>query len=105
MDNYDYLRNAVASHMSDECLLWPFGKDRQGYGKVWLDGDTVRAHRVAYKLVHDKWPMPNGLHSCDNPTCFNPFHLSAGDNKANQAEKAAKGRQIRGEMHKWVVAD
>lgn len=100
MTRYEWLRSAVANHMEDSCLLWPFGKDRQGYGKVWFEGDTVRAHRVAFKLVHGKWPEPLGLHSCDTPSCVSPFHVSEGTNADNQGEKAARGRQIRGEMHK-----
>ena len=100
MTGHAYLQVAICSHMSEDCLFWPFAKDRQGYGKVFYQGKTERAHRVAYKLVHGYWPEPNGLHSCDQPSCFNPFHIRSGSHKDNQLEKACKGRQIRGEKHK-----
>ncbi len=67
----DWLAAAIAAHNSDKCLLWPFGVDRDGYGLLTFheQGKIKRtsAHRLAFRLTHDRWPEPCGLHSCDTP--------------------------------------
>ncbi|WP_370561079.1 HNH endonuclease signature motif containing protein [Edwardsiella tarda] len=50
-------------------------------------------HRLAY-TIH-KGPIPDGLsvlHSCDNPCCCNPLHLTVGDLKQNMRERKERGR-------------
>lgn len=37
------------------------------------------------------------MHTCDNPPCWNPAHLIAGTALENNRDKAAKGRQAKGE--------
>jgi len=32
------------------------------------------------------------MHSCDNPSCVSPYHLSEGNNQANQIDASKKGR-------------
>lgn len=44
---------------SGDCWLWTAGRTPEGYGKFWLDGRTVLAHRVAFELGHG--PIPDGL--------------------------------------------
>ncbi len=60
----------------DGCWEWLGGLTSSGYGKFWLDGGTVLAHRVAYEL----WvgPIPEDLHLdhlCRRRSCVNPTHL------------------------------
>jgi len=38
------------------------------------------------------------MHSCDTPACVKIGHLSEGSPAMNQADKVAKGRQLRGEQ-------
>jgi hypothetical protein len=97
-DNEDWLSKAIAGHDSDECLEWPFKRDRDGYGRVWHEGKTVGAHRLAFKVANGHWPEANALHSCDNPPCINSRHLSDGSTLRNQNEKAERGRSLRGEQ-------
>jgi DNA-binding transcriptional regulator YiaG len=40
------------------------------------------------------------LHSCDNPACVNPAHLSVGDGIANAADAVSKKRHAYGERNK-----
>jgi hypothetical protein len=99
---YEYLIEMVGKHDSDECLIWPFQKDRDGYGRVTLPISLgsghikVASHRLAFKIIHGRWPEPCGLHTCDNPSCFNPQHIWEGNNRDNQTDKVEKGRQVKG---------
>lgn len=76
-----------------ECWPWTAVTLRDGYGAIWHDGNNKRAHRVAYFLTHGE--LADGLvvmHSCDDPRCVNPAHLSLGTNADNMADRSAKGR-------------
>lgn len=87
----------------DDCWLWT-GNFRQGYGRVGLPGrQSVGAHRFAYYLNLGQCPPPwtgRGkaaimiMHSCDNPPCCNPNHLTAGDVVQNNDDCLKKGRRV-----------
>lgn len=58
------------------CWLWTAFTNHAGYGKFWLDGTMVRAHRWAYES--EVGPIPDGLeidHLCRVRHCVNPTHL------------------------------
>lgn len=64
-----------------------------GYGDFSYRGKNMRAHRAAYIMA--KGPIPTGYviaHSCDNPPCCNPDHLSAKTELENAAEMIEKRR-------------
>jgi hypothetical protein len=94
-----WLREQVAANHSNECILWPFYRDKDGYGVCPFEGSPRRAHRIAFFLRYGHWPMPNGLHICDNPPCFNPRHIVEGANADNASDMVTKGRSLRGERH------
>ncbi len=78
---------------NSDCVEWGKARFKTGYGKVTMGGGTKYAHRVAYELEHG--PIPNGMvvmHSCDNPPCVNPDHLSVGTRADNMRDMAEKGR-------------
>jgi len=82
------------------CWEWPFGKDRDGYGKMRVNGENKRVHRIAYELAIG--PIPKNMmvcHHCDNPSCVRPDHLFLGTPKDNAHDMALKGRAIQGEQH------
>lgn len=80
----------------DSCWEWTGLRHDYGYG-MFLGR---RAHRFAWELTNG--PIPDGLfilHSCDNPPCCNPAHLSSGTQEENLRQMAARGRggQSKGE--------
>ena len=85
----------VNKSSSNGCWEWTACCNNMGYGKFAIHPGWRLAHRVAFEL-HHKRPIINGLHllhSCDNPKCVNPSHLSEGTNQDNINDKLAKGRQ------------
>lgn len=78
----------------DECWPWQASGDRRGYGQVMLRDHRPR--RAAHMALHfDGRPRPgslHSLHSCDNPRCCNPAHLSWGTIAENAQGKSQRGR-------------
>ena len=57
------------------CWLWT-GSLRAGYGRFWVDGTVVQAHRYAYERVVGPIPADRELdHLCRIRRCVNPDHL------------------------------
>lgn len=58
------------------CWLWQGEMNRNGYGRVWVNGKRLMSHRVTYELLVG--PIADGLvldHLCKNRACCNPEHL------------------------------
>ena len=92
---------------TEKCWIWTgaiYKGKNQGYGKIMtgygVDRRPQRAHRVSYEMhkgkIKDNLCV---LHSCDNPPCVNPEHLSLGTKKDNNADMIKKGRG------KWFIGD
>jgi len=89
---------------TDGCWIWLGGRDKDGYGmfRGTVSGITYKkAHRFSYAYHNgDVTPGMHVMHSCDNPCCVNPAHLSVGTNADNMRDKASKGRSrvLKGEQ-------
>ena len=61
----------------------------------WFDanGTSYMAHRVSAIIHHGEPPQGmECLHSCDNPMCCNPSHLSWGTHLQNMQDCSERGR-------------
>lgn len=75
------------------CLVWTGARNAKGYGQIAMTTSRpAYAHRVAWALETGAWPSQCLLHSCDNPACVEPTHLSEGTRAENNADMRAKGR-------------
>ncbi len=67
-----------------DCWEWTAARAGGGYGRFYLDGHLVQAHRFAYEV--ERGPVPDGLvldHLCRNTACVRPDHLEAVEHGEN----------------------
>lgn len=88
------LLDRLPSRAEGQC--WEYGGtcNPDGYGKLHVGGRRyVGAHRIAYQQFIG--PIPTGLvvrHTCDNPPCCNPSHLTLGTVADNAKDSVERGR-------------
>lgn len=67
------------------CWIWKacvYGNNK--YGKFWDGKNQSAAHRFSFRYFKGKIPKEKVvMHSCNNPLCVNPEHLSLGTQKEN----------------------
>lgn len=82
--------------LSGECWVWTNRLNNHGYGvfNTYLGDKTFKhlAHRYALRVLGLLDESLVVLHSCDNPRCVNPEHLSQGTQSDNMRDAARKGR-------------
>lgn len=78
------------------CWIWTASCYSNGYGQFYDNCKIRIAHRISYELYKGDPTGFHVLHSCDNPKCVNPDHLSLGNDADNSLDKVKKGRQARG---------
>lgn len=82
------------------CWEWQGATAGRGYGVFYFQGRRWSAHRASYTVHKGKVPLGLGVrHSCDNPPCWNPAHLSLGTGQQNVDDKVARYRHRPGEQH------
>ena len=83
----------------EECLIWPFYRQPNGYGTVRWGGKTRRVIRVMCELAHGPEPVEGAVvaHSCEcgRHGCVNPKHLRWATHQENMKE-ATLNRRMRG---------
>lgn len=73
------------------CLEWQGSVDGCGYGTVKFMGKALKTHRI----MADATDGVHALHSCDNPPCCNPAHLTLGNHTLNMIDRSRKCRTNR----------
>lgn len=82
------------SQWDGDCLRWTGDHNRQGYGRIHIEGQKRSVHRVAYA----EWiaPIPDGMEidhvkarGCRFRDCLNPAHLEAVTKEQNNARRLA----------------
>lgn len=91
------------------CWEWTGAKDKRGYARVNVNQRNVTAYQVVYEICRGDVPKTlNGervhlMHSCDNPACVHPWHLSVGTARLNSQDMIAKGRAVHPPMRPDVT--
>lgn len=77
----------------DSCWLWTGATDGHAYGQINVDGQPVKAHRVAWALL--RGDIPEALtvdHLCFTTLCVNPWHMEL-------VSPAENSRRVRANQH------
>lgn len=84
---------------TDECIEWPFGRDRDGYGSIQIAKKSLRVMRIVCEKTHGRCPSPKHqvAHSCGNQPCINKRHLRWATGVENEADKLKHGTRHCGE--------
>jgi hypothetical protein len=90
-----FWERVVVPEDPDACWGW-LGGTVGGYGQIRTDRDGKKYDRtthISWYFHHGEWLDESSLlHSCDNPPCTNPRHLSKGDQKTNMRQAAERKR-------------
>lgn len=93
------LLESLVGHKGEECVVWPYSRNPQGYGQTFYCGEVMGAHRVMCILEHGEPPSERhqAAHSCGNGSggCINPDHLRWATPKENIADKF--------NLHGWAL--
>lgn len=86
--------------------LWTGHCDENGYGRISVRGEKVRAHQVAFYLLHHPRPLPPVVrHLAPIPRDSNPYRLLPGTQADNMADRDRQGRTARGSRNGAAVLD
>lgn len=99
---------AQRDYSGDDCLLWPFASNCDGYGTFGYQGNVHYAHRFMCELVNGPAPSKahHAAHSCGNGAkgCIHPAHVSWKTPSENMHDRTAHGGGAIGKRAK-VPAD
>lgn len=82
-----------------DCWPWKLCTSVKGYGRFRVQGKLYLPHRLIYEICIGSIPESAAyhgsvvMHSCDNPRCCNPDHLSVGEQIDNVKDMDRKGRR------------
>ena len=85
----------VSKADSEECIIWPFARDKAGYGRVLFMGRTMTANRAICIMRHGE-PQSEKLdaaHTCGRGRdgCVSPNHVYWATRAKNLSDKKTHG--------------
>lgn len=87
------LTNLVCIFNENGCIECFRSPDSDGYPRRSVNGKLMRLHRIVYEHYHGKIPEGHVIrHTCDNPKCINPLHLTIGTQADNMSDMKERGR-------------
>ena len=98
-----WLIDVALPFSGNECLLWPFGHNGNGYGKIYRNGRKEYTHRIVCEAINGAPPTKKheASHFCGNGHlgCCSPKHIRWATKAQNEADKLSHGTHNRGEQH------
>jgi hypothetical protein len=95
-DAIRFIRQHEQYSHDEWCLIWPFSTTR-GYGTFGYLGKSYYAHRFMCELAKGRAPsdIHEAAHSCGDPACVNPNHLSWKTPSENGLDNRQHGTHVR----------
>lgn len=98
-DGLNKLISILESEIGEGCIEYKYRSNADGYSQPRLSTNkVVYAHRFSYCwancVSHEDIGDLCIMHSCDNPLCVNPKHLSTGSRADNNKDRANKARTV-----------
>jgi hypothetical protein len=92
----DFIEQVCAAQ-TDECVLWPYGLNRQGYAM----SRAKKVHRIVCEIAYGAPPPDKRLacHSCGVKRCVNPRHIYWGSAQQNRDDGRRMGEWPVGSDH------
>lgn len=84
-----------------ECLIWRGAFNTDGYPRATRKRvstgqsySNVKVHRHIFEHIHQTRLFESDIicHSCDDPRCLNPSHISVGTASSNMQDRDFRGR-------------
>lgn len=96
-----YIDEIIIPYTRNECLIWPFGKNNNGYGCIsGENGKSLFVHRLICEIENGPLPTPKhqACHSCGNGKngCVTRHHLYWGTAQENQNDRIKHGTDENG---------
>lgn len=91
--------NKLSELQPNGCKIWKMKPSSDGYGKITVNGITVRAHRLSFFLANPHiTPFSDNIicHTCDNPMCVATYHLYEGSLSDNMQDMTNRNRCLKG---------
>jgi len=98
-----FVYDVVVPFSGNDCLIWPFSRNRKGYAQGNVDGKVRNLSRYVCTIANGNPPSQEleAAHQCGKGHlgCVNPQHLVWKTHAENMADKDVHGTLPKGESH------